>query len=150
MLQGASTRIWKCHITSLATRPFSNYLDCNWNHTPSRVSYWHPQNRSIGTHDPPQCSAITVNTTSGYPERAPQLGVRKLSGEFQVLEADSLPRSLIPGEQHGQLEGGDLQVILTHLVLKSDLEIPKKRYFTSFVFNNINWLILIEDKNLSG
>lgn len=43
-------------ITSLATRPFSNYLVCNWNHTPSRVSYWHPQNRSIqrgaGTHDP--------------------------------------------------------------------------------------------------
>lgn len=82
----------------------------------------------------PQRSAITVNTTSGYPESAPQLGVRKLSGEFQVLEADSLSRSLIPGEQHGQLEGGDLQVILTNLVLKSDLEIPKKCYFTSFVF----------------
>lgn len=87
-------------------------------------------------------SAITVNTTSGYPEGAPQLGVRKLSGQFQVLEADSLSRSLIPGEQHGQLEGGDLQVILAHLVLKGDLEIHKKRYFTSFVFNKINWLLL--------
>lgn len=98
----------------------------------------------------PQLNGITLNTTAGYPESAPQLGVGKLSGEFQVLEADSLSRSLIPGEQHGQLEGGDLQVILTHLILKGDLEIPKKSYFISFVFNNINWLLLQIKKHLSG
>lgn len=63
---------------------------------------------------------------SAHPERAPQLSVGQLRGQLQVLEADSLPRPLVPGEEHGQLEGGHLQVVLAHLVLEGDLENPKK------------------------
>lgn len=65
--------------------------------------------------------------TSAHPERAPQLSVGELRGQFQVLKADSLSRPLVPGEEHGQLEGGDLQVVLAHLVLEGDLETPEKR-----------------------
>ena len=56
-----------------------------------------------------------------HPERAAELGVRQLGGQLEVLEADALPGPLVPGEQHGQLEGGHLQVVLAHLVLKGDL-----------------------------
>ena len=55
------------------------------------------------------------------PEGASELGVRQLGGQLEVLEADSLPGPLVPGEQHGELEGGHLQVVLAHLVLKGDL-----------------------------
>lgn len=55
------------------------------------------------------------------PECAAQLCVRQLCGQFEVLEADPLSGSLVPGEQHGELERRHLQVILTHLVLKGDL-----------------------------
>ena len=56
-----------------------------------------------------------------HPERASQLSVRKLRCQFQVLEADLLPGSLVPGKQHGQLKGRDLQVVLPHFVLEGDL-----------------------------
>ncbi|KAG7259058.1 hypothetical protein CRUP_030044 [Coryphaenoides rupestris] len=59
---------------------------------------------------------------ASWSERAPQLGVGQLGGQLEVLEADSLAGPLVPGKQHGQLEGGHLQVILPHLVLKGDLE----------------------------
>ena len=55
------------------------------------------------------------------PECAAQLCVRQLCGQFEVLEADPLSGSLVPGEQHGELERRHLQVVLTHLVLKGDL-----------------------------
>ena len=55
------------------------------------------------------------------PECAAQLCVRQLCGQFEVLEADPLSGSLVPGEQHGELESRHLQVVLTHLVLKGDL-----------------------------
>ena len=59
---------------------------------------------------------------SSYPECASQFCVRKFGGQFEVLKADSLAWSLVPGEQHGQLEGRDLQVVLAHLVLERDLK----------------------------
>lgn len=55
------------------------------------------------------------------PERAAQLCIRQLCGQFEVLKADSLSGSLVPGEQHGQLERRHLQVVLTHFVFKGDL-----------------------------
>lgn len=66
--------------------------------------------------------ALQSSLDSGYPESASQLGVRQLGGQLQVLEADPLARPLVPGEEHGQLEGGHLQVILAHLVLKGYLK----------------------------
>lgn len=69
--------------------------------------------------------ASTLQHGPAHPESAPQLRVGKLRGQFQVLKADSLSRSLVPGEEHGQLEGGDLQVVLAHLVLEGDLESPR-------------------------
>lgn len=53
-----------------------------------------------------------------YPEGATQLRVRELSGQFEVLEADPLAGPLVPGEQHGQLEGGHFKVVLAHLVFE--------------------------------
>lgn len=60
------------------------------------------------------------------PKRSAQLGVRKLRGQFEVLKADFLSRPLIPGKQHGELEGRDLKVVLAHLVLKGDLNKQQK------------------------
>lgn len=76
---------------------------------------------------PPQRSSQELGPWTlepAHPESAPQLRVRKLCGQFEVLEADSLSWSLVPGEEHGQLEGGDLQVVLAHLVLEGDLGTP--------------------------
>ncbi len=61
------------------------------------------------------------------PESAAQLCVRQLCGQFEVLEADSLSRSLVPGEQHRELERRHLQVELTHLVFKRDLRRREER-----------------------
>lgn len=55
------------------------------------------------------------------PECTAQLCIGQLGGQFEVLEADSLSGSLVPSEQHGQLERRHLQVVLTHLVFKRDL-----------------------------
>lgn len=55
------------------------------------------------------------------PECAAELCVGQLRGQFEVLKADSLSGSLVPGEQYGQLERRHLQVVLPHLVFKGDL-----------------------------
>lgn len=66
-----------------------------------------------------------------YPECASQLCVGQLGGEFEVLEADPLPRSLVPGEEHSQLKGRHLQVILAHFVLEGDLRRREKKQLKS-------------------
>lgn len=55
------------------------------------------------------------------PECTAELCVRQLGGQFEVLKADSLSGSLVPGEQHRQLERRHLQVVLPHIVFKGDL-----------------------------
>lgn len=69
---------------------------------------------------------IYLPLISIYPESASQLSVWQLGGQLEVFKADPLPGPLVPGKQHSQLEGGHLQVILAHLVLKGYLE---KLYF---------------------
>lgn len=61
-----------------------------------------------------------------YPESSSQFGIRQLCGEFQILKADLLSRSLVPGKKYGQLKGRDLQVILSYFILESDLPESKK------------------------
>ena len=46
------------------------------------------------------------------PERLPELGVRELGGEPEVLQAKFVLPPVLPAEQHGHLECGDLQVKL--------------------------------------
>lgn len=56
-----------------------------------------------------------------YPESSSQFSIRQLSGKFQILKADLLSWSLVPGKKYSQLEGRDLQVVLPNFILKSDL-----------------------------
>lgn len=56
-----------------------------------------------------------------YPQRPPELRVRQLCGQFQVLKADPLSGSLVPGKQNSQLESRHLQVILPHFIFERDL-----------------------------
>lgn len=57
-----------------------------------------------------------------YPESASQLRIWQLSGQLEIFKADPFPGPLVPCEQHGQLEGGHLQVVLANLILKGYLE----------------------------
>lgn len=68
-----------------------------------------------------QCLLNLCLVAADYPEGASQFCIRKLGGQFEVLKADSLAGPLVPGEQHGQLEGGHLKVVLAHLVFEGYL-----------------------------
>ena len=50
------------------------------------------------------------------PQRPPQLAVRQLGGQPQVLEGEALVAPVLPAEEHRHLEGGHVQVELADAV----------------------------------
>ena len=54
------------------------------------------------------------------PQRPPQLAVRQLGGQPQVLEGEALVAPVLPAEEHRHLEGGHVQVELADAVGQRD------------------------------
>ena len=54
------------------------------------------------------------------PQRPPQLAVRQLGGQPQVLQGEALVAPVLPAEEHRHLEGGHVQVELADAVGQRD------------------------------
>ena len=68
--------------------------------------------RLLGFRTDEQDLPLELRHRDERPQRPPQLAVRQLGGEPQVLEVEALVPPVLPTEEHRHLEGGHVQVEL--------------------------------------
>ena len=71
-----------------------------------------PRRRRLDEQDLP----LELRHGDERPQRPPQLAVRQLGGEPQVLEGEALVAPVLPAEEHRHLEGGHVQVELADAI----------------------------------